>query len=67
MFDIKGFMSVPDGLKRTLDWAREAEVDARPQHMVFHAEIREPGQGALSTVFGPEIEVVESTYGVTVK
>eukprot|EP00892_Ulva_mutabilis_P005244 jgi/Ulvmu1/3091/UM015_0131.1 len=67
MFDIKGFMSVQDGLMRTLEWARDAEVDVRPQHILFHAEIQEQGQGALATVLGPSIEVVEATYGVSVK
>lgn len=67
MFDIKGFVSVKDGIKRTLDWAAEAEVDVRPQHQQFHVEIQEQGQGALATVLGPAIETVEANYGVSVK
>lgn len=60
MFEIKGFVPVREGLKRTLDWAREADVDARPQHHQFHAEIPEKGQGALTTVLGTGIEIVEA-------
>lgn len=67
MFDIKGFVSVKDGIKRTLDWAAEAEVDVRPQHQQFHVEIQEQGQGALATILGPAIETVEANYGVSVK
>lgn len=67
MFEIKGFVPVSDGLKRTMEWAREAEVDVRPPHHQFHAEIQEKGQGALSTVLGAAIEIVEANYGVSVK